>query len=673
MAHNPQARLFVPQLAAAWHHVAMAPNKREIEKAEKEAALKKARVAADTVNVPIEKPVGADRQAAASAIAASSGPCSTHASTSDRAIIRFPDGEAAAKALGGEQLRVLMEAVADDVCKMLGALFTAADFPQILCQFAGISSPAGHPPLDIRSGPAGGLSSFKDPWCDDKAARSLDETGMYEAAANILWLHAFSKSTTISGDPPAWLTVVEIRDKEMIAAASAQVSVHAEVPRIVFPITVPAIVTRTSEAKQPVVSPGSSAGHRFLRVLSFEAYVWAFYLAMYDALIAKDINMVAALWQCCLTATVHVRVNLTRPQQALWSIACSETNKTKERVCSDSFPAFASKSLVVLEGVADKEALKWLLDGNVTFNGSKANKSMVAAILLFRDAFNPASLVLLRAMERRHGKDMLTSGYVKLARIVQLCSEHAKAISAIAPMQSTSDVVLFILEYLDFALRVNMLTPEKMTVNNLDKTRENVPGTLPTVFGRRFLLAHLDTLVDDMRMVPTAASVVRDLECVLRNCDSYTMYEKAFGGNIDSASAAHDANDGAESGNAGQPRSEDTGIIGDNTVETFKTSNGITTKVGALCCDFVFDLLAGAHDAIIKTAVQNTGKDTPWGALEIPPWQELHRVLSLQRSVVAADDGAPPVASTRVLRRYASAAERGDGSEGNAAADDAAL
>jgi len=134
-----------------------------------------------------------------------------------------------------------MEAVADDVCQMLGALFTAADLPQILCQFAGISSPAGHPPLDIRSGPAGGLSSFKDPWCDDKAARSLDETGMYEAAANILWLHAFSRSTTISGDPPTWLTVVEIRDKEMIAAASAHVSVRAEVPRIVFPITVPAM------------------------------------------------------------------------------------------------------------------------------------------------------------------------------------------------------------------------------------------------------------------------------------------------------------------------------------------------------------------------------------------------------------------------------------------------
>ncbi len=139
------------------------------------------------------------------------------------------------------------------------------------------------------------MTSFKDPWCDDKARRALEETGMYEAGVNLMWLQPFCKANTISGDPPTWSTVVEIRDKEMIAAASAHVSVRAEVPCIVFPITVPAIVDRTSAAKQPAVSPGSTAGHRFLRVLSFEAYVWAFYLAMYDALTAKDTNMVAAL------------------------------------------------------------------------------------------------------------------------------------------------------------------------------------------------------------------------------------------------------------------------------------------------------------------------------------------------------------------------------------------
>ncbi len=131
MAHSPQARHSVSQLAASWHHVAMV-TKREMERAEV-AALKKARIDAEIINVPVEKPVGAARQAAAASLTASSGPRSVFASTQDRVIIRFPEGEAAAKALGGEQLRVLMEAVADDVCRLLGAYFTAAETCHRFC------------------------------------------------------------------------------------------------------------------------------------------------------------------------------------------------------------------------------------------------------------------------------------------------------------------------------------------------------------------------------------------------------------------------------------------------------------------------------------------------------------------------------------------------------------
>ena len=98
---------------------------------------------------------------------------------------------------------------------------------------------------------------------------------MYEAAANIMWLHAFCRANPISGDPPTWLTVVEIKDKEMVAAARAQLSVRSDVSRIVFPIIVPALVDNTSAAQQAKNRACSKAERRFLRVLSCEAYVWA--------------------------------------------------------------------------------------------------------------------------------------------------------------------------------------------------------------------------------------------------------------------------------------------------------------------------------------------------------------------------------------------------------------
>ncbi len=117
---------------------------------------------------------------------------------------------------------------------------------------------------------------------------------------------------------------------------------------------------------------------------------------------------------------------------------------------------------------------------------------------------------------------------------------------------------------------------------------------------------------------PRQLQLCGGLDAALQHCTSYVRYEKAFGGHSDHDAAAHDATDG-EPGTAGQPRSEEAGIMGDCAVESFKLNHTITTKVGMLCTDFVFDLLAGQHDPIIKTAVQNTGKDTQWGGLEIPP------------------------------------------------------
>ena len=83
----------------------------------------------ENVSVPVSKPVGAERQAEAASLAASSGPSTFLAPTQDRAIIRFPEGEAAAKAFGGEQLRVLMEVVADNVCHSLGIYIRKKDLP----------------------------------------------------------------------------------------------------------------------------------------------------------------------------------------------------------------------------------------------------------------------------------------------------------------------------------------------------------------------------------------------------------------------------------------------------------------------------------------------------------------------------------------------------------------
>ena len=55
------------------------------------------------------------------------------------------------RAIGGEQLRALMEAVADDVDELLRSCFKAESLHKMLAQFAGVDAPAIHPPLDMPS------------------------------------------------------------------------------------------------------------------------------------------------------------------------------------------------------------------------------------------------------------------------------------------------------------------------------------------------------------------------------------------------------------------------------------------------------------------------------------------------------------------------------------------
>ena len=94
-----------------------------------------------------------------------------------------------------------------------------------------------------------GMVSYKAPWSSAVAVRTLQQTGMYEAAANLLWLNPFPVSTAsqhIAGDPPQWRTVLEAVDKFMTLEAAEECSLAStqgapkKIARLLFPITLPA-------------------------------------------------------------------------------------------------------------------------------------------------------------------------------------------------------------------------------------------------------------------------------------------------------------------------------------------------------------------------------------------------------------------------------------------------
>ena len=73
----------------------------------------------------------------------------------------------------------------------------------------------------------GGIVSYKQPWDTDVAKRTLEQTGMYEASANLLWLNPFplgNVAQQIAGDAPQWRTLLEAVDKFMTLEAAIESS-----------------------------------------------------------------------------------------------------------------------------------------------------------------------------------------------------------------------------------------------------------------------------------------------------------------------------------------------------------------------------------------------------------------------------------------------------------------
>jgi hypothetical protein len=122
-------------------------------------------------------------------------------------------------------------------------------------------------------------------------------------------------------------------------------------------------------------------------------------------------------------------------------------------VYTDTFSAFAYKVLAAVKGMTDSNRTKFLQGKQVRSNGSPVNKTMMTAILLFDGKIDARGLKILHRIERNHGREMLSTGYVKLLRIVQTCSKLAAEMK-----EHVQHLVTNYLARLDFALRAEMMT-----------------------------------------------------------------------------------------------------------------------------------------------------------------------------------------------------------------------
>ena len=577
-----------------------------------------------------------------------------------------------------DQLYRTMNAIGSHVIKTLpGFMKTHAGEGKLFAATATVNNEAPlseHAPLELPdTSSSDGMSSYKAPWQASQSETTLRATGLYEAAANIVWLNPFPAddvAQVISGDPPEWQQVVQVADAFMCldadqAGALAPPQGKSRIKRLIFPVVLPVHVRNVEAA-------GRAMGLATLPVVSGQIYVLAWFLGMYRALSLGDIPWVAALWQMGLTTSVQARHSLGAEGLALWSIQSSEGARILEGVIGDTFQAFALKCLRCLKDpqVSDAKASKILTDLGVTFRGAKPNKSMAAAVLLFRTGVDAKCLSLLRDIEQaggKDGKDIFSTGYSKLARVVQVCQEAAKAMD-----EPPAKLLAYVLGAIAFDLRMEEVTASELTVAKLDKARDGTPGLVPLILGRFAVVRYLALLVEDMRSNLQCRSIVKDMDTLFADVQDYGRYEAAFSASDESCPSAVPASSrdkkqtdkGQKSGEKPTDKGQKSGekaekaedTVGDEDHPTAEyKKNFMTTKCGRAAVDFLYDLLSGEHDEVIGRTAKEGWKDANWAALEVNELKDLVRQLSVQRAIVIGD-GAPP-ANARALQRYDSEAQ----------------
>ena len=237
-----------------------------------------------------------------------------------------------------------------------------------------------HQPLEIKStiSKTTALKSYKAPWNQSSAADSLATTGMYEAGGNVCWVRVFplnKEMEVVAGGPLQWAQITGLAEQFFSERAytCGNPEVASDVPQILFPVTL------FVNAQRDVSMSSSQYFQGSLDLISGHAYLYAWWYAMFQALRDDAATLVASLWQCGLTATLHLRQGLDLKQMAAISCEQSELHKASKSKVSDTFPAFALKALLIAPAGGAETGRTTILQGaGITYNGAPVNKVFAA-------------------------------------------------------------------------------------------------------------------------------------------------------------------------------------------------------------------------------------------------------------------------------------------------------
>ena len=190
-----------------------------------------------------------------------------------------------------------------------------------------------------------------------------------------------------------------------------------------------------------------------LTLIVGHALLYAWYYAVGVALGAADGARLRLLWECALTCTLRVRVEARLDELALLSMRISEKFKAQERGMADTFITFTAKvSAIAPPSTSAQRIADILAQRGVSYSGARITKQMVLAIQAVSAMLTESLKSTLCLIDREFGREVLSTSYTKLARVVNLAKTLAGTLSPHGKVRVT-DLVEFAVESLLTSLR----------------------------------------------------------------------------------------------------------------------------------------------------------------------------------------------------------------------------
>ena len=331
-------------------------------------------------------------------------------------------------------------------------------------------------PLDIQGATdKGKLTSYKEPWRQERCVQSIGTTGMYEAGANLLWVDPGLANCEVPSEVTTWSTVHRLCE-QFFSWDSATVHEHGSeavrgTRRIIFPLTLEAYVPKADTVTCACHFNGA------LSLVGGHAVVLSWYLGMWQAVGSGNVAWAKLLWQCGLTVTVQVRI-CSAAEAVLQSLAFSEKMKAQEATLSDSFLTFSKKVNALGKGDGPKSAAA-LADNGVRYHGTLYSAGMHKAVQLINTFIGEDEERLLRNIEQKFGREVLTASYTKIMRLLQQTQKSADN----GP--TVQGLVKFLLETLLCGLVRGSIVPRNFTLDFMEQRKAGSPGWIHLTLARQ--------------------------------------------------------------------------------------------------------------------------------------------------------------------------------------------